>query len=87
MKKHKKAEETEGESSDDSARRVSFYIVQELRLSGTVEFGQMSSHLKPSSHQLLNDGEYLTHCTCVRVYLRTVVCLETSFSCLSHQSM
>jgi outer membrane protein OmpA-like peptidoglycan-associated protein len=36
-------------------QQVSFYVIQELRLGGTVEFSQMSSSLKASSNKLLDD--------------------------------
>jgi len=36
-------------------KHVSFYIIQELRLGGTIEFGKMSSSLKSTSHILLDD--------------------------------
>ena len=38
-----------------STEHVKFYIIQELRLAGTIEFSQMSSTLKPSSTNLLNE--------------------------------
>ena len=44
-----------GRSVRKSNDHVKFYIIQELRLAGTIEFSQMSSSLKPSSTNLLNE--------------------------------